>query len=73
MHRLAAIAWFGWDAVVEKDVHHRVPVPWFNVESNLLPLPHPDHAHLTAKLQQGEVPETIVEDVLEGLGGGYGE
>ena len=70
LHRLCAVAWFGWDSVVERDVHHRVPIPWLNVESNLLTLPKPEHSHLTAKFQNGETPQSVVDDVTDSFGGG---
>jgi hypothetical protein len=37
IHRLAAVAWFGFGAVADDGVvvHHRSGVPWDNRESNL--------------------------------------
>jgi hypothetical protein len=43
VHRLAAVAWFGWDAVVDKAVHHKNNVPWDNREENLEPMTFSDH------------------------------
>lgn len=43
VHRLAAVAWFGWDAVVDQDVHHCTEVPWDNREANLLAVSLEDH------------------------------
>jgi len=49
VHRLAAVAWFGFDAVAGNDVHHRNSVPWDNRESNLEPLSRSEHARLHGK------------------------
>lgn len=50
VHRLAAVAWFGLDAVVGMDVHHRDPegenrpgIPWDNREEILEPMEHGEH------------------------------
>lgn len=69
IHRLAAVAWFGYDTVVGKDVHHRVPIPWLNVESNLTPVPSPEHSLLTARIQREGLPESVVDDVTAEFGG----
>lgn len=42
-HRLLAVAWFGWDAVVGNHVHHRNGVRWDNREENLRPMDPDDH------------------------------
>lgn len=68
IHRLCAVAWFGEDAVTGNDVHHRVPIPWLNVESNLTPLPPEEHAHLTGKFSRDGTPQSIIDDVTEPLG-----
>lgn len=49
VHRLAAVAWYGFDAVAGNDVHHRNSVPWDNRESNLEPLSKEEHARLHGK------------------------
>lgn len=44
VHRLAAIAWFGWDAVVDNDVvHHKSTHPRDNREENLEPMTKAEH------------------------------
>lgn len=36
VHRLTAVAEFGFDAVTsDKDVHHELSVPWYNSTENL--------------------------------------
>jgi DNA-binding XRE family transcriptional regulator len=49
VHRLAAVAWFGWDAVVGNDVHHDNNVPWDNREENLTPMGDREHMQHHAK------------------------
>ena len=49
IHRLAAIAWFGWDAVVGNDVHHDNKIPWDNREENLTPMTDSEHMQHHAK------------------------
>lgn len=44
IHRLVAVAEYGFDAVADNDVHHRNNVPWDNRPSNLEPIDHADHA-----------------------------
>lgn len=43
VHRLAAVAWFGWDAVVDKAIHHKNSIPWDNREKNIEPLGFDEH------------------------------
>lgn len=43
IHRLAAVAWFGLDAVVGKDVHHKNECKIDNRESNLEPVTRAEH------------------------------
>jgi hypothetical protein len=49
IHRLAAVAWFGYEAVVGKDVHHVSGIPWDNREDNLEPLDPSEHRRRHAK------------------------
>lgn len=35
IHRLAAVAWYGFDAVVNNHVHHKNEIPWCNTQWNL--------------------------------------
>jgi len=53
VHRLAAVAWFGWDAVSSNLVHHRDPeskgrpgIPWDNREEILVPISRSEHQRL---------------------------
>lgn len=66
VHRLCALAWFGQDAIADRDVHHRISIPWLNVESNLLPITHPEHGMLGGEKEYGM--DAVIEDVLEGMG-----
>lgn len=43
IHRLAAVAWFGWDAVVGNVIHHKNTHKRDNREENLEPMPHEEH------------------------------
>lgn len=43
VHRLAAVAWFGWESVVDRDVHHKNQCSWDNRESNLELLTRSEH------------------------------
>lgn len=47
IHRLCAVAWFGWDKVVSnEEVHHHSEVPWDNREENLLPTTKSNHTRI---------------------------
>lgn len=71
IHRLTSVAWFGMDAISNRDIHHRVNIPWLNTESNLLPVPPAEHWVLTGGVMRNGPRESIIEDVTEGFG--YGE
>lgn len=43
VHRLCALAWYGWENVVDKDVHHKKEIPWLNMEGEIEPLSHSEH------------------------------
>lgn len=43
VHRLAAVAWFGMEAIKDKDIHHISEIPWDNREENLVPLTRSEH------------------------------
>lgn len=49
IHRLAAVAWFGIEAVVNKQVHHKNGIEWDNRQSNLQPLSPSDHSKIHAE------------------------
>lgn len=66
-HRLASVAWFGYECVKNKDVHHRVPVKWLNTESNLIPIPNSEHMQLTQHQREYGITDKIVDDVVNGL------
>lgn len=44
IHRLAAVAWFGFDAVRDHHVHHENRIPWDNREENLELFTPSEHA-----------------------------
>lgn len=46
VHKLAAVAWFGFGSVKNKQVHHWSGVPWDNREDNLSPLTASEHTAL---------------------------
>lgn len=43
VHRLSAIAWFGYDAVKDQHVHHCNNIPWDNREENLEAMSESEH------------------------------
>lgn len=36
--RLLAVAKYGFDAVRDKEIHHKIPIPWLNTPGNIVPL-----------------------------------
>lgn len=71
IHRLVAVAEFGFDAVVGHEVHHLKPIPWYNTGDNLVPLTKDDHLRghadrdafdaIIARLPDSEVREALAE------------
>jgi len=43
IHRLVAVAEYGFDAVVDKEIHHKNGMPWDNRPENLEPLSKEEH------------------------------
>ncbi len=49
VHRLACVAWYGWDAVAgNTECHHENDVPWDNRQANLTPMEQAAHRSLHA-------------------------
>jgi len=46
VHRLLAVAEYGFDAVVDKDTHHLNGIPWDNRPSNVEPLSKTEHGSI---------------------------
>ena len=46
IHRLLAIAEYGFDAVAGNDIHHKNGVKWDNRPSNIAPIEHGEHRSL---------------------------
>jgi len=47
IHRLASVAWFGFDSVCQKDdVHHKSCIPWDNREDNIELLNKMEHTQI---------------------------
>jgi len=46
LHRLVAVAEYGYDAVVDKSVHHESNIPWDNRPENLEPMTRAEHRSL---------------------------
>lgn len=70
VHRLAAVAWFGLDAVVGKHVHHENGVKWDNREENLSLLDSSEHARthreeLVEHVDSQEVEEMYADGWLQ--------
>lgn len=59
VHRLLAVSMFGFDAVADKDVHHRNGVPWDNRPENLEVVEHGDHTsmHLSERVDEMQFDE----------------
>lgn len=43
VHRLVAVAEFGFEAVCDMDVHHKISVPWYNSGDNVEPMDPYEH------------------------------
>lgn len=56
LHRLLAVAEYGFDAVVGKDIHHSNGITWDNRPSNIEPIGHGKHAELHNKERVNNVP-----------------
>jgi len=49
IHRLIAVAEYGFDAVAGNDIHHKTGIPWDNRLSNVEPIGHGDHTGLHSR------------------------
>jgi len=47
IHRLLAVAEYGFDEVANMDVHHESNVGWDNRPENVVPLTHSQHSEVT--------------------------
>lgn len=62
-HRLLAVAEYGWDEVVGKDVHHVNGITWLNYPDNLVPLPKEVHMkHHSEELDRDEGGAWVEQD-----------
>ena len=41
--RLLAVSEYGFEAVKDKEVHHKIPIPWLNTPENITPLDQSAH------------------------------
>lgn len=57
IHRLLAVAEYGFDELRDKDVHHKIPIPWLNTPDNIEPISHGEHIELHH--QQGDFDENL--------------
>ena len=46
VHRLLAVAEYGYDAVADNDVHHKNQIPWDNRPENIELMDHSDHGRM---------------------------
>jgi len=67
VHRLAAVAEYGLEAVVDKDVHHRNGVPWDNRPGNLELIAPSEHGSLHAEERHSDSPWRDEETLREAL------
>lgn len=44
VHRLLAVLEYGFDAVKDKDVHHKNSIPWLNTADNIEVMGHGEHS-----------------------------
>jgi transposase len=65
VHRLLAVAEFGFDAVCGMDVHHRDEIPWDNRPSNIELMEHGDHTihHHAGKRSPRKLSEDDVKEI----------
>jgi hypothetical protein len=49
VHRLLAVAEYGFDAVCGMDIHHKNGIKWDNRPSNIVIMDHAEHVRLHAK------------------------
>lgn len=70
LHRLLAVAEYGFEVVSGKDIHHINDVPWDNRPDNLLPVTKSEHLQIhhgtldpeIVKRRLQDTPEVVVPD-----------
>ncbi|MCU4743871.1 homing endonuclease associated repeat-containing protein [Natronoglomus mannanivorans] len=55
VHRLLAVSEFGFDAVADKQIHHKEPIPWFNTPDNIIALTKRQHLALHILMEDFDV------------------
>lgn len=63
VHRLLAIAEYGFDAVADMDVHHKNGIPWDNRPENVVPVDSLEHASYHSNQRWGNDIEELTADV----------
>lgn len=61
VHRLLAVAEYGFDAVADKEVHHTNQVPWDNRPENLKVLSKEEHSSIHGKMHGFDSPRSGTE------------
>lgn len=57
VHRLLAVAEYGFEAVAGNDVHHRRDIKWLNVPWNLEPLTRKEHIREHSEFSESDIRE----------------
>lgn len=66
VHRLLAVAEYGFEAVVGNDVHHKNGIQWDNRPSNIELLDHAEHSSVTNTILSDKQLDEIAERYEEG-------
>lgn len=55
VHRLLAVAEHGFDAVKDRDVHHKIPIPWLNTHDNIEIVDKSEHGEYHTNQRWGNI------------------
>lgn len=70
VHRLLAVAEYGYDAVVDKHIHHKNEIPWDNRPENITPMENSEHIglhHRGEKCPNAKLTESDVKEIRRKL------
>lgn len=65
VHRLLAVAEYGFDEVKDRDVHHKIPIPWLNTHDNIELVGKSEHGEYHTNQRWGNISQISGEVIAD--------